>query len=109
MINHQTLLTIFLAASLFAGCGDSEDIQISCAGSFTHYYDVGCEYTNGLGEQIPVSEMIGVCQLARAQSGEACQPALDDWLVCSELADGTADGCDCNAEFDAVLRAGCAT
>lgn len=103
------LAVLFWFAGVTLSCDDSADIEVSCAGSLTHYYDVGCAYTDiETGVATPVSEMVAICQAVRSQGTAECQPALDDWLICSELADGTADGCDCNAAFDRALQAGCA-
>ena len=98
------LFSVILSLTVVACGGEDEQPDVSCVGALSHYYQVGCAYFDEFGE-IPLIDMIGDCQTARATSGASCQPALDDWLICLEEAPG--NDCDCNAEFERALQAGC--
>ena len=77
----------------------------SCQQAMSHYYGAQCTYVNSeTGHVYSQSEFTSACREILVEIPDACQDAMDEWLICNNNVEGpTVDKCDCSQEFDELL------
>ena len=95
-------LLILISAAI--GCGGEVEVP-SCQDALTHFYDVGCTFTDlSTGYQYTAAEMIVICREARASAPVQCEDELDGLQICLGSVEGPTDSlCNCSSEQEAIL------